>query len=141
MRILIDTNVLIDYLTGRMPYFTLADNIIHLCSDAKIKGFMAAHSINDMYYILRKEYDDTTRREMLRSLFDILEVSGLDKNILLKALERNYFKDFEDCIQDECASVCKVDFIVTRNVKDFETSTVKAISPDEFMDEYNKTLS
>ena len=65
----------------------------------------------------------------------------LDKNILLKALERNNFKDFEDCIQDECASVCKVDFIVTRNVKDFETSTVKAISPDEFMDEYNKTLS
>lgn len=95
---------------------------------------MAAHSITDMFYILRKDYKESgVRRIMIKSLFDILDISGIDKDILLNALNRESFEDFEDCVQDECAKSCGADYIVTRNIKDFEHSKVQAITPDDFL--------
>ena len=52
MRVLIDTNILLDALLGREPYFDNADKILKLCADKKIDGFMAAHSIPNIFYIL-----------------------------------------------------------------------------------------
>lgn len=134
MKILVDTNVLMDYLVGRKPYFEDADRVIKLCIDCKIEGYMAAHSITDMFYILRKDYKESgVRRMMIKSLFDILDISGIDKDILLNALNRESFEDFEDCVQDECADSFGADYIVTRNTKDFENSKVQAITPDDFL--------
>ena len=96
MKILVDTNVLIDYLVGREPYFETADKIIQIGCDKIVTGFMAAHSVPNLFFILRKDYDHQTRRIMIKSLFDILEVSGIGKNVLLTVLERVNFKDFED---------------------------------------------
>ena len=80
-----------------------------------------------------------TIRIMIKSLFDILEVSGIGKNVLLTALERVNFKDFEDCLQDECAVAVNADYIVTRNINDFANSKIKAITPQEFWEIYKKT--
>ncbi len=57
MKILVDTNVLIDYLVGREPYFETADKIIQICCDKIVTGFMAAHSVPNLFFILRKDYD------------------------------------------------------------------------------------
>ena len=134
MKILVDTNVLIDYLAGRKPYYEDADRVIRLCIEHKIKGYMAAHSVTDMYYILRKDYKESSvRRIMIKSLFDILDVSGINRDVLVNALDREDFEDFEDCVQDECAEMVAADYIVTRNVKDFEHSKIPAIAPDEFL--------
>jgi predicted nucleic acid-binding protein len=138
MKILIDTNVLIDYLSGREPYFTLADEIIKLCRDKKIVGYMAAHSVPNMFFILRKEYTGEERRTMIKSLFDMLSVSGIDEKTLLPALDRENFKDFEDCLQDECAVAVFADYVVTRNVKDFINGKVTALTPEDFLQEYQK---
>jgi len=138
MKILIDTNVLIDYLSGREPYFTLADEIIKLCRDKKIVGYMAAHSVPNMFFILRKEYTGEERRTMIKSLFDMLSVSGIDEKTLLPALDRENFKDFEDCLQDECAVAVSADYVVTRNVKDFINGKVTALTPEDFLQEYQK---
>ena len=134
--ILIDTNVLIDYLSGRDPYFKFADEIIQLCRDGKVVGYMSAHSVPNMFYILRKDYSADIRRIMIKSLFDILNVSGLDGNKLLTALNREDFKDFEDCLQDECAITVHAEYIVTINVKDYSFSSVKAVSPEKFVSIY-----
>ena len=139
MKIFVDTNVLIDYLVGREPYFETADKIIQICCDKIVTGFMAAHSVPNLFFILRKDYDHQTRRIMIKSLFDILEVSGIGKNVLLTALERLNFKDFEDCLQDECAVAVNADYIVTRNINDFANSKIKAITPQEFLEIYKKT--
>ena len=138
MKILIDTNVLIDYLSGRKPYFAYADEIIKLCRDSKITGYMAAHSVPNIFFILRKEYNAEERRTMIKSLFDILSVSGIDEKTLLAALNRENFKDFEDCLQDECAVEVLADYIVTRNVKDFANSKITALIPEDFLNEYQK---
>lgn len=85
MRALIDTNVLLDFLLGREPCFNSADRIIKLCADKKIQGFMAAHSIPNMFYILRKDMTEEDRREMLLNLCDIFTIEGIDSAKIVAA--------------------------------------------------------
>lgn len=132
-RILIDTNVLLDYLLTREPYFEDAKNVILSCADGKINGCIAAHSIPNMFFILRKDYNAKERREILSNLCSIFDVEGIDKGKLLAGLENEDFSDFEDCLQMECAKSYGADYIVTRNVSDYVTSEIKAIEPKEYL--------
>lgn len=133
MRILIDTNILIDFLAKREPYFQEAEKIMTLCSDEKLEGYVAAHSITDAFYILRRAYSSEERREMLLELCNILTVVGIDKRKLTNALSNFKFEDMEDCLQTECAIECNAAYIVTRNVKDFEESKILPITPKDFL--------
>ncbi|MCI9077272.1 MAG: PIN domain-containing protein [Dorea sp.] len=133
MRALIDTNVLLDFLLGKEPCFNSADRIIKLCADKKIQGFMAAHSIPNMFYILRKDMTEEDRREMLLNLCDIFTIEGIDSAKIVAALKNSAFKDLEDCLQSDCAKRIRADYIVTRNIKDFAISEVPAILPEDFL--------
>ena len=134
MRVLIDTNVLADLLLGRDPYYDIAYNILTMCADKKVYGYIAAHSIPDLFYILRKSMTKEERKEALRDICQIVKVEGIDSFKILSALENEYFSDFEDCLQEECAVAISADYIVTRNTKDFTSSRVPAILPDEFLE-------
>ena len=96
-------------------------------------GCIAAHSIPDIFYILRKSVPADERRETLRRFCQIFEVVGIDKDKLLDALNDADFTDFEDCLQSICAADFHADYIVTRNPKDFARSGIRAITPDEFL--------
>ncbi len=133
-KILIDTNVLLDYLLEREPFFEDAKEIILSCTDGKIKGCIAAHSIPNMFFILRKDYNAKERREVLLNLCKIFDVEGIDKAKLILALTNEDFSDFEDCLQMECAKSYGADYIVTRNVFDYSTSEVKAIEPKDYLE-------
>ena len=133
MKILVDTNIVIDYITIREPFYEAAYNIVKLCADKQIKGVMAAHSIPTVYYLLRKQMTDQERRSVIKSILKVFDVAFFDKDSVFDALDKEVFKDFEDCLQDECADSCGADYIVTRNTKDFENSKVQAIAPDEFL--------
>ncbi len=85
MKILIDTNVLIDYLSEREPFFSEAREIFSLCYKKKINGYVAAHSITDGFYILR-DIPLEERRKMFLSIFDFVEVIRIDKSKLLAAI-------------------------------------------------------
>ncbi len=132
-KILIDTNVLIDYLLEREPFFTDAKEVMLSCADGKVKGCIAAHSIPNMFFILRKDYSAKERREVLSNLCSIFDVEGIDKAKLLAGLSNEDFSDFEDCLQMECAKSYGADYIVTRNVSDYATSEVKAIEPKDYL--------
>lgn len=133
-KILIDTNVLIDYLLEREPFFEDAKEVILSCADGKVKGCIAAHSISNMFFILRKDYSAKERREVLSNLCSIFDVEGIDKAKLLAGLSNEDFSDFEDCLQMECAKSYGADYIVTRNVSDYATSEVKAIMPKDYLE-------
>ena len=132
--VLIDTNIFIDVLQDRIPFTDNSQSVVALVVQKKIKGAVAAHSITNLWYILRKTHSDEERRNYLLSLFEIFDVVSIDKNRLVAALENSNFKDFEDCLQDECAYAINVDYIITRNTKDFESSMVKALTPEEFLE-------
>lgn len=132
--VLIDTNIFIDVLQDRIPFTDNSQAVIGLVTQKKIKGAVAAHSITNLWYILRKTHSDEERRNYLLSLFELFDVVSIDKNRLVAALENSNFKDFEDCLQDECAYAINADYIITRNAKDFESSMVKALTPEEFLE-------
>jgi predicted nucleic acid-binding protein len=132
-KILVDTNILLDYLLTREPYFDDANKIVLSCTIGNIKGCIAVNSIPNMFYILRKDFNPDKRREALINLCMIFEVVGIDKTKLLACLDNKSFDDFEDCLQSECAKEFGADFIITRNVKDFKLSNIPAITPGEFL--------
>ena len=132
-KILIDTNVLLDYLVEREPFYEDAKNVVLTCTEENTRGCIAVHSIPNMYFILRKEFSSEERRQLLSNLCEIFDVEGIDKDKLLAGLENENFSDFEDCLQMECAKNYGAEYIVTRNVSDYSVSDIKAILPSEYL--------
>ena len=132
MRALIDTNVLIDFISKRGVFYADARKIVDTCDRGIYDGCIAAHSVPDIFYILRKSVPVAERREALRLLCEIFTVVGINKRRLISALNDENFSDFEDCLQSLCAETFRADYIVTRNPKDFEQSMIPAITPDVF---------
>lgn len=132
IRILVDTNVLLDYLLCREPYDQGAKDIVMVCKQKKVLGCIAAHSISNMFFILRKVFSIEERRRLLRNLCELFAVEGIDETKILEALNNEKFSDFEDCLQMECAIAFQADYIVTRNGDDFKGSSIPCIEPNEF---------
>lgn len=132
MRVLVDTNVLLDYLLKREPYGELARVIIKACQEKKIVGCIAAHSITNMFYILRKDFSIKERRAILLDICQLFDVVGIERNKLQEALKNEAFSDFEDSLQMECAKEFYADYIITRNMTDFEQNVVPCIDPERF---------
>ncbi len=132
-KILIDTNIFLDYLLKREPFFEDAKNVILSCTEGNTKGCIAAHSVSNMFFILRKDYTSKERREILLNLCRIFDIEGIDKAKLLSGLANEKFSDFEDCLQVECAKSYGAEYIVTRNISDYSVSDVKAILPSEYL--------
>lgn len=97
---------------------------------------MAAHSVPNIFYILRKSMSDRERREALKLLCQIVKIEGIDAVKIISAIDNKEFFDLEDCLQEECAMAVSADYIVTRNIKDFKNSKAPAILPDVFLDRF-----
>ena len=133
MKVLIDTNIILDVLCKRPAFYEDSAKIFKLCEVKKISGVISALSIPNIMYILRKELDADKTREILDSLMLIFSVADLKADELKKAADMR-FKDYEDAIQSACATRIKANYIVTRNIKDFSESKVTAIKPAELLD-------
>ena len=133
MVVLVDTNVILDVLMKREPFAKDAREILIKCAMGEIKGYLATHSIPNLFYILRKNFTEKERRSLIISLCDIFLISDLNTEKILSAAENDDFSDFEDCLQEECAVEVMADYIVTRNPADFTKSRVKTIQPAELL--------
>ena len=136
MRTLIDTNVLMDFIVKREPFSDEAERVIALCLENNIESCIAAHSIPNLHYILRKHLPAEQRRDILLKLCQMFTVVGIDAEKLESALRNNDFTDFEDCLQSECAKAFKSDFIITRNKSDFTGSAIPVVNPGEFIEKF-----
>ncbi len=138
MKVLIDTNVAITYISGRNdPFFSEIEEIMRLCAEEKIEGFIAFHSLSIIWYVSRKA-PDAERRKWIKRLCTLLTVSGADNRLILDAIDRTDFRDFEDALQDCCATEAGTDYIITVNKRDFAGhSNVCALDPKEFLSEYS----
>jgi predicted nucleic acid-binding protein len=133
MKILIDTNVILDALLSRAPYHSSAEKLFLLAAENKITATITANSITDIYYLLRKHLHNTDQAKQallkLFSLFRILDITENDcKNALILPIT-----DYEDALLVTCAKRNKVDRIITRNLKDFTESPVQTVAPDDFL--------
>jgi predicted nucleic acid-binding protein len=133
MVILLDTNVILDHFIPRQPFVDTANDILNLCFQQKCSGYIAAHSITNIFYILRKQFSESERKKMLIELCEFIEVAGIQRKQVIEALTDDTFNDFEDCLQVECAKFVNADYIITRNTIDFSTSPILAILPEDFL--------
>ncbi|MFZ4056563.1 MAG: type II toxin-antitoxin system VapC family toxin [Ferruginibacter sp.] len=129
--IFLDTNIVIDFLADRKPFSFFAARLFNYSILGKVKIYISAVSYNNIYYILRQSHSSIETIKLLDELSEMTEISDVTKNIVKKSLKSD-FKDFEDAIQYHCAiSLSKIDFIVTRNTKDFKKSTLSIMTPEE----------
>lgn len=133
MRVLIDTNIILDVLCKREAFYEDSAKVWKLCEIKKITGVVSALSIPNIMYIMRKELDTERTKEILNSISLIFTIADLKTADLKKAAGMN-FKDYEDAVQSACASRIKADYIITRNIKDFTESQITAIKPEELLD-------
>lgn len=132
MVVLVDTNVIIDFLITREPFYEASAGIISKCANRELEGCIAFHSVSNLWYILRKVPEDK-RREWMADICIFLKVVGASHEEVLDAIKMGEFKDFEDCLQDKCAKSVFADYIITRNTSDFLKSDVKAVLPENLL--------
>lgn len=123
-----------DVLLEREPFFEDSKKILDLCNSNKVHGCVAVHTIPTLWYLFRKSTTEENCRQIMKAILSYLEVSCLNKQLILDAINRNDFPNFEDCLQDQCARDFNADYIVTRNKKDFVTSTIPAFMPAELLE-------
>ena len=133
MKVLIDTNIILDVLCSRREFLEDSVKIFKLCEIKKIDGCISALSIPNIVYIMRRELDAEKTRDILGKLSLIFTIADLRAEDLVRAAEMD-FKDYEDALQSACATRIKANYIITRNIKDFANSKVAAIKPSELFD-------
>ena len=138
MVLLIDSNVIMDVILNREPFFEKSYRITEMCKNEEVDAYLAAHTITNAYYSLRKHFSIDERRDIIIALFTVYQIVSIDSEKLLNALNNREFKDFEDCLQVECAKSIKADYIITRDAKDFANSEITFLTPEEFCSKFEK---
>jgi predicted nucleic acid-binding protein len=129
--IFMDTNVVIDFLADRRPFSIDAARIFNLAANDNVRIYISAVSYNNIYYVLRQSLSNQATIKLLQDLEDLSEIVNVTGDIIRKSLITD-FKDYEDAIQYYSAlSIPEIDFIVTRNTKDFKKSSIPVLQPDE----------
>lgn len=132
-RILVDTDVILDFFFDREPFSDNAAKILSLCEAKQIVGHVTPVIISNVYYLLRQTAKHEKVIEKLKLLIAITEVLIMDRNVVLQALNTD-FKDFEDALQNYSAELSKqIDLIITRNIKDYKLSALAVMTPKNYL--------
>jgi predicted nucleic acid-binding protein len=132
-KILIDTDVILDFFLDREPFSENAANILALCERKLIVGYVTPVIISNIYYLLSQKAKQEKVIEKLKLLLSILEILVIDKNSIIVALNSD-FKDFEDALQNYAAEINgEISLIITRNTKDYKKSELGVMSPEDFL--------
>ena len=134
MRLMIDTNIFLDVLTKREPFFENSKSVLDLCERRKVQGFLSASSVTDIFYLVHRQlHSIDLAYQALGSVLDIAKVLTVTNDDVLNAYITRA-SDFEDCLLATCAKSNRCDAIVTRNKKDYLTFGITLLSPEELLE-------
>ena len=134
MKLLIDTNVVLDILLRREPHYESAARVAVLSEKAFIACYVSASAVTDIYYIAQRELKNKELiNNLLAKLFETFRIAAVSEVSIHEALDLKW-DDFEDCVQYTSGKSINADYIITRNTKDFVKSQITAMSPKEFLD-------
>jgi predicted nucleic acid-binding protein len=132
-RILIDTDVILDFFFDREPYSDYTAQIFSLCESEQVRGFITPVICSNVYYLLRQTAKHKKVVEKLSQLLTFMDVLQMDREVIIQALNSG-FNDFEDALQNFAAVKSGViDVILTRNIKDFSKSEIGVLSPESYL--------
>ncbi len=134
MHILIDTNIIIDLVLRREPHSDNASKIINSCVREENVGYVSAHSLSDLFFILRKDKSIEERKALIMNICTFFRVIPEGKNVFVSVCSNPDWNDLEDGLQMQCAELEKLDYIVTRDKEGgFTNSPVRTITPADFL--------
>ena len=134
MKVLLDTNIIIDVALERQPYVTNSETVLAFVEQRQIEGYISAATISDLYYIIRKQKGRNLTIEFLQEILIFCQIATVNQTVITMAFTTN-FKDFEDAIQYSTAVVNQLDGIITRNPQDFPVVTPRIITPEQLIEE------
>ena len=134
MKILVDTNLFIDILLEREPFFEASALIYKLCENGLVEGVIAPITVNNIYYICRKAKRINEIKAFLADLSHVFKITTMDSESITKA-NRLPIGDYEDALQYAMALQNGCSYLVTRNTKDFKKlSRIVVLTPEAFLD-------
>lgn len=132
MKVLFDTNVVLDVLLDREPHVTAAARLFSLVDNGDLEGSICATTATTIFYIAAKSFGSKRAQAQVRDLLDLFDVAPVDRDVLTRALTLD-FADFEDAVLHEAASVAGMSAIVTRDREGFANATIPVFDPHELL--------
>ena len=132
MRLLIDGNIVLDVLQKREPHYENSAKVWKLCETEQAEGYVSALTFADLVYVMRKELDPEKIEDVLKTLSLIFRFTELGVSDMTNAAGKKW-DDYEDAVQASTAERLHVDYIITRNVRDYRESKIIAFTPTEFL--------
>jgi len=130
MKVLIDTNVILDVILKRQPFYDFSAKVLEL-ADKGVEEYISASAVTDIFYLAYRDLKD--RDKVIGLMKDVLEIAkiiSVSEKEIFNAFDLNW-KDFEDAVQYSAALSNGIDIIVTRNMKGFSQAEVKICTPEE----------
>lgn len=133
-KIFIDTNIVIDLLSRREPFYEEAAELFSLADKKQVELSVSSLTIANTSYVLMRQMDSSEAKSVLRKLRLIFKTLALDDKIIGLALNDDTFHDFEDGLQYYTAIEFEQDIIITRNLKDFKNSKLPTMTAKQFIE-------
>jgi predicted nucleic acid-binding protein len=131
-QVLVDTNVVLDVLLDRQPHVAGSAAVWAAVETGASKGFLAAHAITTIHYLVRKELGAAKATRTVSSILKVFGVAAVDRNVLDAAVHLSS-PDFEDAVTAAAAQFAGCDYIVTRDPKGLRGSPVRPLTPEAFV--------
>ena len=130
--VLIDLNILLDVLQKRAQFYEASARLLAAVELGKVRGLVAAHSLTTLFYLIRKDRSVAAARATITNLLQFIEIAPINQTTIEQALNLDY-RDFEDAVQMISAVQCKVDYLITRNEKDYQPALLPVLQPVDFL--------
>ena len=132
MRVLLDTDVILDFLLERKPFFQAASDLLELNANGVFDAYISSITPINVFYLGRKVVAASKIRQGIDDLLRLVRVTAVDHSSLIQALGLP-FTDYEDAVQHASASAAGLDAIITRNSDDYKNATLPVYSPADFL--------
>ena len=134
MRVLVDTNIVLDALLAREPFVEDARALLEVTRSQQIQGYVTATTLTNIFYLVRRQTRSLERaRQAVSMTLTLMQVCPVNRDILEAAFASN-LRDFEDAVQLACAMASRLDAIITRNAQDFAGATLPILSASELLE-------
>ena len=119
-------------LQKREPFYQASAGLVAAVESGQVEGYMAAHSITTLFYLIQKGRSPSDARAIITNLLQFIKIIPVDQSTIEQALNLD-FRDFEDAVQMISAVQYKVDYLITRNIKDYHPALLPVMQPSDFL--------
>lgn len=132
LQVLFDLNIILDVLQERQDFYAYSAKLTAYAETGVIQGWLAAHSVTTLFYLIAKDKSPEQARVTLTSLLQFFKIAQVDQTTIEQAMNLPY-QDFEDAVQMMTAVQLNANYLLTRNVRDFQPAPIQVVQPVELL--------